>query len=64
MWIRLFVQRLDGEDRKWFKELPMGSIIEIDALDATFLRHWGDRRDYLYYITGFGALKRNDGESL
>ena len=54
---------MDGEARKWFRELPTGLIAGIDALDATFFRHWGDIRDYLFYITEFGALKRN-GESL
>ena len=24
VWTRVFVQRLDGQDRKWFKELPAG----------------------------------------
>lgn len=42
----------------------MGSIAGIDALYATFLRHWGNRRDYLYYITKFGELKRKSGEYL
>ena len=64
VWTKLFVQNLDGESRKCFRELPIGSIIEIDALDAAFFRHLGDRRDYLYYITEFGALKRMNGESL
>ena len=64
VWTRLFVQSLDGEARKWFSELPVGSITGIDALYASFLRHWGDRRDYLYYITEFGALKLKNGESL
>ena len=26
-WTRLFVQRLDGEARRWFIRLPIGSII-------------------------------------
>jgi hypothetical protein len=62
VWMRLFVQSLDGEARKWFKSLPPNSIVDIDALDDTFLRHWGDKKDYLYYITEFGALKRKQGE--
>jgi hypothetical protein len=60
--MRLFVQSLDGEARKWFRILPPNSIADIDALDDTFLRHWGDKKDYLYYITKFGALKRKQGE--
>jgi hypothetical protein len=28
------------------------------------LRHWGDKKDFLYYITEFGSLKRKEGESV
>jgi hypothetical protein len=64
VWMRLFMQSLDGEARKWFISLPPNFIVDIDALDDTFLRHWGDNKDYLYYITEFGALKRKQGESI
>jgi hypothetical protein len=64
VWMRLFVQSLDGEVRKWFRGLPPASIADIEALDETFIKQWGDRRDYLYYITEFGALKRKSGESI
>ena len=57
-WTRLFVQSLDGEACKWFRSFPVGSITGIEALDEIFLKQWGDRKDYLYYITEFGALKR------
>ena len=60
----LFVKSLDGKERKWFTSLPPDSIVDIDALDDTFLRHRGDKKDYLYYITNFGALKRKQGESI
>ena len=62
--MRLFVQSLDGEVKKWFKSLPPTSIADIEALDEAFIKQWGDRRNYLYYITEFGALKRNNGESI
>jgi hypothetical protein len=64
VWMRLFVQSLDGEVRKWFRGLPPASIADIEALDEAFIKQWGDRRDYLYYITEFGALKRKNGESI
>ena len=31
VWMRVFVQSLDGEVRKWFRELPPNSIDGIDA---------------------------------
>lgn len=36
----------------------------IEQLDAIFLKHWGERRDLLYYITEFGNIKRENGESV
>ena len=62
--MRRFVQRLDGEARKWFRSIHRNSIADIYALDDTFLRHWGYKKDYLYYITKFGSLKRKQGESV
>jgi hypothetical protein len=62
VWMRLFVQSLDGEVRKWLRSLPLASIVDIEALDEAFIKQWGDRRDYLYYITEFKALKRKNNE--
>jgi hypothetical protein len=64
VWMRIFVHSLDGEARKWFRALPPGSIGGIEALDEAFLKDWGDKKDLLYYITEFGALKKEEGESV
>jgi len=58
------VQHLDGEAGKWFRGLTPESIDGIQALDDSFLRHWGDKKDFLYYIKEFGSLKREEGESV
>jgi len=50
VWMRVFVQSLDGEARKWFREQAPISIADIKALDDTFLKHWGDKNDLLYII--------------
>jgi hypothetical protein len=39
VWMRLFVQSLNGEARKWFRSLPPNSIADIVALDDSFLKH-------------------------
>jgi hypothetical protein len=44
--------------------LTLGSIDGIEALEDSFLRHWGDKKYFLYYITEFGSLKREEGESV
>lgn len=64
VWMRVFVQSLDGEARKWFKELTPRSIADIEALDDVFLKHWGDKKYMLYYHTEFGNLQRENGELL
>jgi hypothetical protein len=51
VWMRMFVHSLQGEARKWFKALPPGSIDGIKALDNALLRQWGDKKDFMYYMT-------------
>jgi hypothetical protein len=41
-----------------------GSIDGNEALDDIFLRQWGDKKDFMYYITEFRSLKRKKGESV
>lgn len=55
--MRVFVQSLDGEARKWFRELPRRPIADIEALDDVFLKHCGDKRDMLYYHTKVSRLE-------
>jgi hypothetical protein len=64
VWMRIFVHSLDGEAKKWFRALAPGSITGIEDLDDVFLRQWGDKKDFMYYITEFGSLKRKEGESV
>ena len=59
-----FFQSIDGEVRKWFKELPPNSIDGMYALEDVFMRQWGDTKDYSYYITEFGSLKRKKDEAV
>jgi len=58
VWMRIFVHILDGESRKWFRALAPRSIDGIEALDDVLLRHSGDKKDFIYYITKFGSLKK------
>jgi hypothetical protein len=47
VWMRFFVQSLDGEARKWFRSLAPKLIVGIEALDDAFLSYWGDKKDFL-----------------
>jgi len=62
VWMRMFVQSLDGEIRKWFRELAANSITIIEELQDLFMRQWGDTKDHTYYIIEFGALTRKKDE--
>jgi len=64
VWMRVFIQILDGEVRKWFRGLASGSIVGFEALDGAFLWQWGDKKDFMHYMTNFGSLKKMEGESL
>ena len=64
VWMRMFVQSLDGDVRKWFRELPANSITIIEELQDLFMRQWGETKDHTYYITEFGALRRNKDETI
>jgi hypothetical protein len=64
VWTRIFVQSLDGQARKWFKELPANSVAGIEQLNEVFLKHWGEIRYLLYYVSEFRNLRRENGESV
>ena len=61
VWMRVFVQILDMKVRKWFQEFCISSIDGIDAVEEFFIREWGAKKGYVYYVTYFGALKINTG---
>ena len=62
VWMRIFVQSLDGEVRKYFKNLRDNSITTIKDLDVTFLRKWGDKKDDLHCMKFFNNLRRKNGD--
>jgi hypothetical protein len=64
VWMRIFVHSLQGDARNWFRALPPGYIDGIRALENAFLRQWGDKKDFMYYMTEFGSLKRKEGDSI
>lgn len=64
VWSKFFVQSLDREARKCFRNFPPNSITRINDLEQVFIKKWGDWKYYLYYLTDFGALKKKNNESL
>jgi hypothetical protein len=64
VYSRLLVQNFEGQVRTWFRGLPTGSIGSYDELENAFIRQWGERKDHLYYLTEFGALRKKNSESV
>ena len=62
--MRMFVHSLDGEVRRWSRELPTSSITLIEELQDVFMRKWGDTKDHTCYITEFRALRRKKDETI
>ena len=38
VWMRIFAQSLEGEGKKWLRDIPIGSIHNIEELDDTILK--------------------------
>jgi hypothetical protein len=64
VYMRLFIQNFEGQVRTWFRGLPADSITTYDELETDFLRQWGEKKDHLYYLTEFGALRKKPSETV
>jgi hypothetical protein len=64
VYSRLLVQTFEGQVRTWFRALAAGSLRSYEELENAFIRQWGERRDHLYYLTEFGALRKKNSESV
>ena len=62
--LRLFVQSLDGEARKWFKTLVGRSITTWEIMEDTFLRKWGEKKYHGHCLTEFNTLKKRHNEGV
>ena len=62
--MRLFVQSLDGEPRKSFRNLAVASIHSWEMLENWFMAVWGEKKDYQYYLSEFAALRKTDTENV
>jgi hypothetical protein len=57
VYLRIFIQTFEGKVRTWFKGLLSNSLNSWYVLETALLRQWGEKKDHLYYLTKFGALK-------
>lgn len=64
MTLRLFVQSLDGEARKWFKALLNSSITTCEELQNSFTQKWGEKRNHEYVLTEFNYIMKKPEEDI
>ena len=64
VYMRLFVQSLDGDIRIWFITLPPGSINSWQALEYTFFQQWGEKKEFQYYLSEFFSLRKQEAENV
>jgi hypothetical protein len=64
VYSRLLVKIFEGQVRTWFRGLLVVSILSYDALRTAFLRQWGEKKDHLYYLMEFGALRKSNSDSV
>ena len=62
--LRLFVQSLDGEARKWFKSLANNAITTWEEMGNFFTLKWGEKRDHGCVLTKFNALKKKHNKGV
>lgn len=62
VYMRLFVQSLEGNVRIWFRKLRPNSIRSWNELTTIFKNQWGVKKDPMYFITKNEELKRSPSE--
>jgi hypothetical protein len=60
--MRLFMQILSGEVRKWFKALPATNIQYFTTFETSFITRWGDKKNPLQLLTQYNNMKRVSDE--
>jgi hypothetical protein len=62
--MRLFAQSLTGDVKKWFKALPVASIVDIVSFHRTFLNRWEVKKNPLQILSEYENIRRNQGETV
>ena len=56
--MRLFMQSISREVRKWFKALRAMSIPDFAPFETSFLSRWVDKNNPLQLLTQYNNMKR------
>ena len=60
--MRLFVQSLSGEAKKWFRNLPSRSIATFEAFQTSLLERWDDKKIPLQVRSQYNNIKKGGFE--
>jgi hypothetical protein len=62
--MRLFVESLTGDVKKWYKALPATSIPNLIAFQRIFLDRWEVNKNPLQILSEYDNIRRNQGETV
>lgn len=60
--LRLLVQSLDVEARKWFKSLPNASITAWEEMENYFMQKLGEKRDHGHILIELNYMNNKHNE--
>lgn len=64
VYMRLFVQSLEGNVRIWFRQIRVDAIRKWNEVITIFKNQWGVKKYHVYFLTEIEELKRNPGEQV
>jgi hypothetical protein len=60
--MRLFSQSLTSDVKKWYKDLPVTSVLDLVAFQRSFLDRWEVNKNPLQILSKCENIRRNQGE--
>ena len=62
--MKIFIQRLTGDVRTWFRALTANSIVDPEALCQSFIKRWEKKKDPLHILAEYDTIKRGLQETV
>jgi hypothetical protein len=62
--MRLFVQSLTGDVKKWYKGLHVASVLDLTMFQRIFLDIWEVKKNPLQILSEYENIRRNQGDTI
>jgi hypothetical protein len=62
--MRLFVQSLIGDVKKWYKGLRAASMLDLTTFQRSFLDRWEVKKNPIQILSEYKNIRRNQGETV